>query len=138
MNRRNMKTNKTIWLPSAFVLVPIALAYFFVAGYPFFSSTGFKLSRISELFTVGLSDSASRDTMIVPVVLAIIMLIGMIINVKISEDLKKINKLFFVLLITVAIPILLHNVFAMWAAAAVIVAWLLQRNATKAWIKKNS
>ncbi len=134
----NMKTNKAIWLPSAFVFVPVAFSYFFAAGFIFFSTSGFHLSRISELFVWGISEPSFREGIIVPVVLATIMLVGMIINIKISADLKKINILFLILLLTVTIPIVFQNVFAMWAAISVTVAWLLQRHTTKTWIKKNS
>ena len=66
-----------------------------------------------------------------PVVIGIIMLIGMMINIKIAGDLKRVNKLFFVLLIAITISILFKNVFGSGMAIVVIVAWLLQRHETR-------
>jgi hypothetical protein len=52
---------------------------------------------------LGLSEQAFRWVIVLPAALGVIMLMGMIINIKIAEDLKKANKLFFVLLIAIAI-----------------------------------
>lgn len=108
------------------------------AGFIFFSVYGFKWSSISEQLIWDLSDPSFRQLVIIPVAIAITMLIGMIINIKISGDLKKVNKVFFILLISIAISILLKNIFGGGAAIMVIVAWLLQRSETKKRQEKNS
>ena len=133
-----MKQNKSLCLAASFVLAPVALSYFFVAGFAFFSSSGSKWSRISELFVWGLSEPAFIGVAVIPPILAIILLVGMVFNIKIARNLQKVNTLFLVLLVIVSIPIFFENVFAMWAAVSVSIAWLLQRHTTKTWLKKNS
>jgi len=134
----NMNIRKLIWLPSALVLGGVALSSLCFAGFIFFSVYGFKWSSISEQLIWDLSDPSFRQLVIIPVAIAITMLIGMIINIKISGDLKKVNKVFFILLISIAISILLKNIFGGGAAIMVIVAWLLQRSETKKRQEKNS
>ena len=126
-----MKINKTVWMPSALVFGLTSFSFLVSAGLIFFSVSGFTWPRISEELMWGLSQPAFRQVVIMPIVLALIMLIGITLNIEMSGDIKKLNKLFLVLLITVAIPVLFKNVFAGWATISVLVAWLLQRYESK-------
>ena len=137
-----MKQNRSLWLPTAFVLIPISLAYLYGAWFGI--SMGLSMPWSTHVSLI-MSDRNSMEVILSPIILAVIMLLGAFINIKIAKDIGKLNKLFLVLLALIATLILikhvvmtpveisLTDVLAMWSTVSVIVAWLIQRYTTKKW-----
>ena len=115
-----------IWLSSGFILVPVALLYIIIAV-----SSGY--------FMKNLSSSGLESFVTIPLILAAIMLVGAIINARISTNIEKVNMLFISLFFIAAVIMRSDDyAYAFWAIVGIIVAWILQRKSTKRWQRNES
>jgi hypothetical protein len=137
-----MKPNKSLWLPTAFVLTPLSLAYLYMTWIGI--SMGLSMPWAMHISLI-MSDQNAIEGIFSPLIFSAIMLVGTFVAIKIAKDIRKLNKLFPIMLVLIAtltaikhafVPlaeVTLTDILAIWSIVCVVVAWLLQKSTTKKW-----